>query len=132
MEEEQFNKLLQLFPVVRPRSYCADEVNTTRRIQTGLHGLSSTLQLEQVDTGSPSQETETDKGTPSPPTSLVALGDGASFWDLLKMAAEQQLSSCEAQRFCDTFKSLHEELVNKVLSLDAIERIAKKWPLPTK
>lgn len=34
----------------------------------------------QVDTGSPSQETETDKGTPSPPTSLVALGDGGTTY----------------------------------------------------
>ena len=34
----------------------------------------------QVDTGSPSQETETDKGTPSPPTSLVSLGDGGTTY----------------------------------------------------
>ena len=34
----------------------------------------------QVDTGSPSQETETDKGTPSPPVSLVSLGDGGTTY----------------------------------------------------
>jgi hypothetical protein len=27
MEQEQFDRLLQLFPVVRPRTYCADDFN---------------------------------------------------------------------------------------------------------
>jgi hypothetical protein len=43
-----------------------------------------------------------------------------------------QLEEKDAEAFCDTFKLLHEELVNKALSLDAIERIAKRWPLATK
>ncbi|KAG0554111.1 hypothetical protein M758_12G065000 [Ceratodon purpureus] len=131
MEEEQFQRLLELFPVVRTSSYCADEVNgMNRRVPSGLP--SSTVQLQPVDTGSPSQEIDTGKGIQSPPTSVASLGDEANFWDLLKTAAEKQLSPENAQRFCDTFKARHNDLVNNTLSLDAIERIAKHWPLPTK
>jgi hypothetical protein len=59
-------------------------------------------------------------------------GSATSFWDLLRAVAQQQLEEKDAEAFCDTFKLLHEELVNKALSLDAIERIAKRWPLATK
>lgn len=131
MEEEQFQRLLELFPVVRTSSYCADEVHgMNRRVPSGLP--SSTVQLQQLDTGSPSQETGTGKSIEPPPTSAASLGDKANFWDLLKIAAEQQLSPEKAQRFCDAFKARHNDLVNNTLSLDAIERIAKHWPLPTK
>lgn len=133
MEEEQFQRLLELFPVVRSASYCADEVTgINRRVPSGFPLPSSTVQLQQVDTGSPSHETESEKGIQSPPTSLASLGNEANFWDLLKVAAEQQLSPENAQRFCDAFKARHNELVNNTLSLDAIERIAKHWPLPPK
>jgi hypothetical protein len=133
MEEEQFQRLLELFPVVRSPSYCADEVNgMSRRVPSGFPLPSSTVQLEQVDTGSPSHETDTGKGIESPPTSLASSGDKGNFWDLLKAAAEEQLSPENAQRFCDAFKARHNELVNNTLSLDAIERIAKHWPLPPK
>ncbi|CAK9857468.1 unnamed protein product [Sphagnum jensenii] len=142
MEQEQFDRLLQLFPVVRPRTYCADDFN-------GLTVQSQSLAQTEDEpllsppppavpevgvNGSSSQDTE-EKTTEAPSTLVASLSDhgsATSFWDLLRAVAQQQLEEKDAEVFCDTFKLLHEELVNKALSLDAIERIAKRWPLATK
>ncbi|KAH8973528.1 hypothetical protein BDL97_01G052400 [Sphagnum fallax] len=141
MEQEQFDRLLQLFPVVRPRTYCADDFD-------GLTVQSQSLAQREDEpllsppppavpevgvNGSSSQDTEEEKTTEAPSTLVASLSDHAtSFWDLLRAVAQQQLEEKDAEAFCDTFKLLHEELVNKALSLDAIERIAKRWPLATK
>ncbi|CAK9191124.1 unnamed protein product [Sphagnum jensenii] len=143
MEQEQFDRLLQLFPVVRPRTYCADDFN-------GLTVQSQSLAQREDEpllsppppavpevgvNGSSSQDTEEEKTTEAPSTLVASLSDhgsATSFWDLLRAVAQQQLEEKDAEAFCDTFKLLHEELVNKALSLDAIERIAKRWPLATK
>jgi hypothetical protein len=169
MDEEQFRRMLELFPVVRASSYCADDVNgVNRRAPTGLIPLqaSSTVQLHQVDTGSTCHDSDTGKAIQSPtetgkacqsltdtgkaiqsptdtgkaiqssPPPPVAASSGqkgvGNFWDMLKESAEKQLGPEKGQQFCEAFRARHNELVNKTLSLDAIERIAKHWPLPAK
>ncbi|KAH9574294.1 hypothetical protein CY35_01G049500 [Sphagnum magellanicum] len=141
MEQEQFDRLLQLFPVVRSRTYCADDFNgvtvqsqsLAQREDESLLSPPPPAVPEVGENGSSSQDIEEEKTTEAPSTQVASLSDHAtSFWDLLRSVAQQQLEEKDAEAFCDTFKLLHEELVNKALSLDAIERIAKRWPLATK
>ncbi|XP_024364507.1 uncharacterized protein [Physcomitrium patens] len=127
MEEDQFQRLLGMFPIVRSRSYCADDaVGTSRRVPSGFSLASSNVELQQVDTESNREQTDTDKSTPQ--MSLASLHSKGNFWDQLKAAAEQQLLPEAAQKFCDAFRARHNEMVNNTLSLDGIERIAKHWP----
>jgi len=141
MEQEQFDRLLQLFPVVRPRTYCADDFSgvtvqsqsLAQREDESLLSPPPPAVPEVGVNGSSSLDTEEEKTAEAPSTPVASLSDHAtSFWDLLRAVAQQQLEEKDAEAFCDTFKLLHEELVNKALSLDAIERIAKRWPLATK
>uniref|UniRef100_A0A7I4FHI7 Uncharacterized protein n=1 Tax=Physcomitrium patens TaxID=3218 RepID=A0A7I4FHI7_PHYPA len=89
MEEDQFQRLLGMFPIVRSRSYCADDaVGTSRRVPSGFSLASSNVELQQVDTESNREQTDTDKSTPQ--MSLASLHSKGNFWDQLKAAAEQQ------------------------------------------
>lgn len=176
MDETQFLRLLGLFPMVRTRDYCADDVASTGPLlfsdfdtPANPPGTEQTLDSAERDrfgeqdsfldapsgtdssVGAPSG-TESPLNAPSENDSLneshKISEEGSSveaepqlngsrrvsvsFWDLLQQEVETKLGQAEAQRFCDAFRVQHNDLVNKTLSLDSIERIASKLELVQK
>ncbi|KAI0504041.1 hypothetical protein KFK09_014988 [Dendrobium nobile] len=45
-----------------------------------------------------------------------------AFWSKLRAAAERKVGPANAERFCAAFKTVHEKLVYKELSLEAAQR----------
>ncbi|KAJ9146596.1 hypothetical protein P3X46_028838 [Hevea brasiliensis] len=109
MDEEEFRRLLDLFPVVRPRDYHID-------FDLSRQSTSRSLQDEAAKNWLDSwEEQEGDEKE----TSNQAIDLHDAFWEKLKLAAERKVSAAEAKRFCNAFQQVHRRLVYEELSLDA-------------
>jgi len=83
MEQEQFDRLLQLFPVVRPRTYCADDFSgvtvqsqsLAQREDESLLSPPPPAVPEVSVNGSSSQDTEEEKTAEAPSTPVASLSD---------------------------------------------------------
>ncbi|KAK4741962.1 hypothetical protein SAY87_025550 [Trapa incisa] len=109
MEEQEFRRVLNLFPVVRSRDYIMEEESSRR----------STSQSRQDDEAREWQDAWGDgepkgseSGGPSEP---------AAFWEKLKLAVQKKVGKSEADRFCSTFRQLHQKLVFEELNLHAAQ-----------
>ncbi|KAL2652085.1 hypothetical protein R1flu_020213 [Riccia fluitans] len=131
MEENQFQRLLELFPVVRSSTYCAEDevISTTNSDDAATSGRpAKTLtnadakEEMQFEKGSSTAESKTVEKQPQLSVSSVSPKQG--FWDPLKTAMQARLGDEEGQRFCEVFRKVHEQLVMRTLSLDDIERMA--------
>ncbi|KAL3699788.1 hypothetical protein R1sor_017810 [Riccia sorocarpa] len=140
MEDHQFQRLLELFPVVRSSTYCAEDeaINNANADDAApsdrpakpltdadmpydhRHLYTSFVDEMQVEKRNSTAESTTIQTQ----TQMAIVSREQGFWDLLKTAMQARLGDEEAQRFCDTFRKTHENLVTKTLSLDDIERIA--------
>lgn len=100
MDEAEFQRLLQLFPVVRSRDYC-EEPASSRQPASG----SAQNELKEWQDAWDERDKESEKQD--------------SFWSKLKSEAANKVGAEEAERFCKAFQQIHKKLVNEELSLDA-------------
>ncbi|XP_057483941.1 uncharacterized protein LOC130770458 isoform X4 [Actinidia eriantha] len=103
MDEFEFQRVLNLFPIVRPRDYHADTVSSRQ----------STAQ-----TGQSEDAWDVADGNEIP----IQGNEPDAFWRKLKMAAEKKVGAAKAERFCNAFQKIHKKLVNEELSLEAASK----------
>ncbi|CAN8256544.1 unnamed protein product [Cochlearia groenlandica] len=111
MDDQEFRSLLDLFPVVRSRDYCADLDSSSSKQSTSLsvldredgewHDAPSVVEPKDSKDGKPNQD---------------------KFWEKLKMAAAKKVGDVEAERFCKAFEKLHKKLVYEELDTEAAKR----------
>ncbi|CAD5182491.1 uncharacterized protein LOC135633150 isoform X1 [Musa acuminata AAA Group] len=109
MDEQEFRRLLDLFPVVRSRNYCAASESsrgTTSHSSQDEQVTEWKNAWNQMDEKDGSSETENDD----------------PFWQKLRLAAERKMGAAKAEKFCEAFRMAHEKLVYKELSSDAAQR----------
>ncbi|XP_042402617.1 uncharacterized protein LOC121992365 [Zingiber officinale] len=108
MDEREFRRILDLFPVVRSRDYCAasdlSAGSTSCSTQDEVMEWKNTW--NRMDEKDNSNETESDD----------------AFWQKLRRAAEGKVGPKRAEKFCEAFRMAHEKLVNKELSAEAARR----------
>ncbi|NP_001158929.1 uncharacterized protein LOC100272332 [Zea mays] len=104
MDEKEFWRMLDLFPVVRSRDYCADPGTSIR----------GTRQRSRVQ--------EAAKGNDKDSSDAQDL-----FMQKLKMAAEKKIGTTKAEFFCKAFEETHEKLVYKELNLDAAKKFLSAY-----
>ncbi|KAF3779429.1 hypothetical protein EJ110_NYTH41176 [Nymphaea thermarum] len=108
MDEAEFRRLLDLFPVVRSRSYCADD--EASKASTSREAREEVAQWQEAwGEAERKEDLEIDINDP--------------FWGKLRLAAERKVSSEEAERFCNAFQMVHKKFVYEALSSDAANRI---------
>ncbi|KAF2291877.1 hypothetical protein GH714_035965 [Hevea brasiliensis] len=100
MDEEEFRRLLDLFPVVRPRDYHID------------------LDPSGQSTTRPTQDDDVALET----VAYTLLSISPVLW-LLIMRFALQMGAAEAKKFCNAFQQVHRRLVYEELSLDAARSI---------
>ncbi|CAN0905358.1 hypothetical protein LINGRAHAP2_LOCUS23617 [Linum grandiflorum] len=116
MDEEEFRRRLELFPVVRSPDYHIDsdpsrQSNSSRRPQP-VEKVKE-LQGARVDQGDEHELEDQTFDTPDP------------FWEKLKLAAEKKVGAADAKRFCKAFQQVHRKLVYEEMNLDAARRLLK-------
>ena len=111
MDEAEFQRLLQLFPVVRSRDYSV-EAASSRQIPSGL----PQDELKQW------QDAWDERGNKDSEKQGINQHD---FWSKLKTEATRKMGAEEAERFCKAFRQVHKKLVNEELSLDAARSFLK-------
>ncbi|GMQ00959.1 hypothetical protein CsSME_00047795 [Camellia sinensis var. sinensis] len=107
MDELEFQRILNLFPVVRPRDYHADSESSTR--QSTVQPPPNEERKEWQDAWDGSDEKEI----------AIQEIEHDSFWAKLKMAAEKKVGAAKAEQFCKAFRTIHKKLVYEEMSLDA-------------
>eukprot|EP00246_Nothoceros_aenigmaticus_P011398 TRINITY_DN3083_c0_g1_i2.p1 TRINITY_DN3083_c0_g1~~TRINITY_DN3083_c0_g1_i2.p1 ORF type:complete len:151 (+),score=23.86 TRINITY_DN3083_c0_g1_i2:126-578(+) len=147
MDESQFLRLLGLFPMVRTRDYCADDAASSGPLVFSDLETPTPLSGNQQVLDSAGRETVEQKASTvgelealngshdlSEGKNIALQTNGShkvpvSFWELLQQEVGSKLGQSEAKRFCEAFRAQHNDLVNKTLSLDAIERVARNLAL---
>ncbi|CAN6176396.1 unnamed protein product, partial [Urochloa humidicola] len=104
MDEKEFRRMLELFPVVRSRDYCAEPGTSSR-------GTKQPLRIQEA--------TKSNKKDSSGVEDL--------FMQKLKMAAEKKIGATKAEFFCKAFEEAHEKLVYKELNLDAAKKFLSAY-----
>ncbi|XP_051134282.1 uncharacterized protein LOC127253647 [Andrographis paniculata] len=100
MDEREFQKVLELFPVVRSRDYHAELDPSRPSTQSG--------QSSEVKEWQDGWNTEDRK---------------EAFWGKLKSAAEKKVGAADAENFCKAFQQVYKKLVYEELTLDAAKNI---------
>ncbi|XP_020682410.1 uncharacterized protein LOC110099559 [Dendrobium catenatum] len=108
MDEHEFRRILDLFQVVRSGDYCFQD-------ESGRASSSHSAQDEVTEWMK--GWTEMDKMD-----ELKETKSQDAFWSKLRAAAESKVGPANAERFCAAFKTVHEKLVYKELSLEAAQR----------
>ncbi|KAM3692645.1 hypothetical protein ACB098_08G103100 [Castanea mollissima] len=108
MDEVEFRKLLDLFPVVRSRDYHAES-------EASRESTSKSMQNEAVK----EWQSAWDEGDNNEVENQGTSVHDDAFWEKLKSAAERKVGAVEAERFCKAFQRVHSKLVHEELSLDA-------------
>ncbi|XP_020237405.1 uncharacterized protein LOC109816719 isoform X2 [Cajanus cajan] len=106
MDEAEFQRLLQLFPVVRSRDYSEEPVSSSRQLEPG------SAQNELKEWQDAWDERDKDFGKQE-------INENGLFWSKLKSEAARKVGAEEAEKFCKAFQQVHKKLVNEELSLDA-------------
>ncbi|KAH7667287.1 hypothetical protein IHE45_12G048800 [Dioscorea alata] len=111
MDEQEFNRLLDLFPVVRTRSYRAGSESVPE--STSHSSQSEVTDFKDARNG---MDNDSVGGTPG----------GDAFWQKLRSAATAKVGPEKAERFCKAFQRVQTELVHKGLSPDAAQRFINR------
>ncbi|KAF0895134.1 hypothetical protein E2562_006839 [Oryza meyeriana var. granulata] len=103
MDEKEFRRMLELFPVVRSRDYCVIHPHSPFSYPT----LSFPAHAE---SGTSS------KGTTQKSRAQEATGGNKNesadlFMRKLKMAVEKKVGATKAELFCKTFEETHKKLI---------------------
>ncbi|KAL3354227.1 hypothetical protein AABB24_018732 [Solanum stoloniferum] len=107
MDEQEFQRLLELFPAVRSPDYYLDLDASSQ----------STSQSKQKEEVKQLQDGQSKGGAVE--SNTRAMGHGEAFWGKLKAAAEKKMNPAEAEEFCKTFRLVYRKLVDEELSLEA-------------
>lgn len=110
MDQNEFKRLLDLFPVVRSRDYHPDsdsKESTSRTTQDELTEWRNNWDLDEENT----RETE-----------VLGINHQDAFWERLKLAAEKKVGPESAEKFCKAFQTIYKKLVFNELSEDAAQR----------
>ncbi|XP_059433598.1 uncharacterized protein LOC132166739 isoform X1 [Corylus avellana] len=107
MDEVEFGRLLDLFPIVRSRDYHVES-------EASRESTSKSTQIEVIK----DWQDEWDEGDKSE-VEIHGNSKDDAFWVKLKLAAERKVGAAEAERFCKAFQRIHKKLVYEELSLDA-------------
>ncbi|XP_030522222.1 uncharacterized protein LOC115735233 [Rhodamnia argentea] len=118
MDDQEFKRLLDLFPLVRSRDYCADEDSS------GQSTSQSTRDSLVKELRGPLAEVED-----SEPRTVIEQSD--AFWGKLLLAAERKVGAAEAERFCEVFQQVHRKLVYEELTLDAAQKFINSSRSPS-
>ncbi|XVE79051.1 hypothetical protein DITRI_Ditri14bG0026800 [Diplodiscus trichospermus] len=113
MDEQEFRRLLDLFPVVRPRDYNA-ELDSSG--QSTSRSASDKALKDWQDAWHDGERKEIENQG-------IDLHD--KFWQKLKLAAEKKVGAAEADKFCQAFQHVHKKLVNEGLSFEASQKFQK-------
>ncbi|XP_050238692.1 uncharacterized protein LOC126688138 [Mercurialis annua] len=117
MEEDEFQRLLNLFPLVRPSNYHID-LDPSKQ-------STSKPPLNQVKKWEDALEEPPEKGESSNNRREIQTQPGDSsetFWEKLRVAAESKVGAAEAKKFCNAFQQVHKRLVYEELSSDGARR----------
>ncbi|XP_060216093.1 uncharacterized protein LOC132643634 [Lycium barbarum] len=106
MEEQEFRRLLELFPSVRSPDYNLELDESSQ----------STSQSKQKEEVKQLQDAQSTGGIES---NTRAMDHGEAFWGKLKAAAEKKMNPAEAEGFCKAFRQVYRKLVDEELSLEA-------------
>ncbi|KAK4275728.1 hypothetical protein QN277_018762 [Acacia crassicarpa] len=107
MDEAEFRRVLELFPVIRSRDYCAEagsKQSTSRSAQD------EELKEWQDAWDGGDRELE------------IKGNEHGEFWSKLKSVAERKVGAVEAERFCKAFQKIHKKLVYEELTEDAARK----------
>ncbi|KAJ4980028.1 hypothetical protein NE237_010808 [Protea cynaroides] len=110
MDEQEFRRILGLFPVVRSRDYCAGSELPRQ------HSTSHSARDELTEW----QDAWTEEDKKGSEIQGVDIED--PFWKKLKLAAERKVGAAEAEKFCKVFQMVHRKLVYEELSLDVAQK----------
>ncbi|XP_020584788.1 uncharacterized protein LOC110027625 isoform X2 [Phalaenopsis equestris] len=109
MEEQEFRRILDLFPVVRSRDYCfqdgSGKASSSHSTEEATELVEGSTELDKMDELIESEGERKD-----------------AFWSKLQAAAERKVGSVKAKKFCLGLKLIHQELVNKELGLESAKR----------
>ncbi|PSR90110.1 RRNA-processing protein [Actinidia chinensis var. chinensis] len=111
MDEFEFQRVLNLFPIARPRDYHADSVSS--RQLTAQPTQSERKEWRDAWDATDGKEIE------------IEGNESDAFWRKLKMTAEKKVGSAKAERFCNAFQKVHNKLVNEELSLEAASKFLR-------
>ncbi|KAF3655137.1 putative magnesium transporter NIPA2-like isoform 1 [Capsicum annuum] len=110
MEEQEFQRLLELFPAVRSPDFYLDLDASSQ----------STSQSEQKEEVKQLQDDQSKGGIES---NTRSKGHGEAFWGKLKAAAEKKMNPAEVEEFCKAFRQVYRKLVDEELSLEAARNL---------
>ncbi|KAH9790297.1 hypothetical protein KPL71_003355 [Citrus sinensis] len=110
MDEAEFRRLLDLFPVARSRDYQLDLDSSGQSTSNSTKDEPVNQRQDALDEGDKKQ--------------MVNQGTDFhdAFWEKLKLAAGKKVGAEEAERFCQSFQQIHKKLVHEGLSLDAARK----------
>ncbi|XP_043718793.1 uncharacterized protein LOC122666788 [Telopea speciosissima] len=111
MDEQEFRRILDLFPIIRSRDYCADS-------ELPRQHLPSHSARDELTEWQNAWSEEGRKGT-----EIQGIDTEDPFWEKLKLAAEKKVGVAEAEKFCKAFQVVHRKLVYEELSLDAARKL---------
>lgn len=126
MEEEDFIRLLEQFPVLRSRSYNENDVRITAEEAAAWRQGDSAA----AKSVGPSQSVSGEQGSATGPGRVAAGGSSEAqlgadaFWALLQKRAAEVVGKARAELFCKAFRECQRELVRSHLSLDDVERVS--------
>nr|GMD20539.1 uncharacterized protein LOC109159699 isoform X1 [Ipomoea batatas] len=106
MDELEFRRFLELFPIVRSRDFHL-ESETRQSASQSVRNLEGRKLLNEGNGA--------DGG--SSKTREIDYHD--AFWNKLKAVAEQKVGTVEAEKFCKAFQQVYMKLVYEELSSDA-------------
>jgi len=109
MDEYEFQRALNLFPIVRTRDYHADSLSA--RQLTARKSENEAKEWQDAWDGTDEKE-----------IAIQGIEQQDAFWGKLKMAAEKKVGPVGAERFCKAFERIHKKLVYEELSLDAASK----------
>ncbi|XP_052205863.1 uncharacterized protein LOC127810417 [Diospyros lotus] len=107
MDEFEFERILNLFPIVRPRHYQYQANSASSRRLTAQSAQNKIKERQDVWDMTDRKE-----------IAIQGIKQDA-FWERLKMAAEKKVGAAEAERLCKAFQRIHLKLVYEELSPDA-------------
>ncbi|GMY15991.1 hypothetical protein FCV25MIE_11230 [Fagus crenata] len=110
MDEFEFRRILEQFPIIRSPAYHAES-------EASRESSSKSVQNEAVMKDWQNAWDEGDQKE----VEIQGISHHDAFWGKLKSAAEMKVGAAEAERFCKAFQRIHRKLVHEELSLDAAQ-----------
>ncbi|RXH83313.1 hypothetical protein DVH24_005566 [Malus domestica] len=115
MDDAEFGRLLDFFPIVRSRDYRAESEQCRESTsKSAQHEEYAHIHTQDVDVFECSQQHKEwqdawDEGDKIE-VEKQGLDEHGEFWEKLKLVAERKVGAAEAERFCKAFQRIHKKL----------------------